>query len=282
MKKLITISLALAFLGAMALPASAFVFVFADIEKTKDVEVTETITIQKTATIDVDVVLEATKAAESLALVNQENLGNSACENCAEKRGFITNSVTFNTGVTHLNQAVGNMNNQGNVLAASVDTGEEPTAPGDDLGFANSEASMSQNQGFIWDKPDQLPGPELIFEPNIINSENILYREADISNSVNWNTGITGVNQGSGQAANQANSVSLAVSLAGGVALSEADLGQHTICGNAVYETNTYKNVAITDSVNNNMGVTHVNQSAGNMANQGNNVSVAVAYTPAP
>jgi hypothetical protein len=196
--------------------------------------------------------------------------------------------VTYNTGVTHLNQAVGNMNNQGNVLSASVDTGDNGgnggngTPGGDGSGFANSEASMSQNQGFIWDKPDQLPGPELIFEPNIINSINILYREADISNSVNWNTGITGVNQGSGQAANQANSVSLAVSLAGGVALSEADLGQHTICGNAVYETNTYKNVAITDSVNNNMGVTHVNQSAGNMANQGNNVSIAVAYTPAP
>ena len=49
-----------------------------------------------------------------------------------------------------------------------------------------------------------------------------------------------------------------------------------------MYETNTYKFVTIEDSINNNLGVTHVNQSAGNMANQGNNVSVAVAYSPAP
>jgi hypothetical protein len=290
MKKLLIVSLALLFVGAMALPASAFVFVFADVQKDKDVTVEETITIDKSVTIDVTVVKTPEKAAETLALVNQDNFGNYACENCAEKRDQILDSVNANTGIIHANQAAGNMNNQGNVVALAVDSSEIPPEPpqADGTGFANAEASMSQSVGnFIlldgtMGEDDDLDPDMVVLEPNVVNSVAILYRDSWLRDSVIDNQGIVGVNQAAGQMNNQANSVSLAVSLLGGVALSEADLGQHTFLGNGVYETATDKTVEITDSVLGNFGIVGVNQSSGNMANQGNNVSVAAALSTVP
>jgi hypothetical protein len=90
---------------------------------------------------------------------------------------------------------------------------------------------------------------------------------------------------------NQANQLSLAVSLLGdthegGVALSEADLGQLNV-NNSAHESDSApldttdiqiginKSASMTGSVSNNVGIVGVNQGAGNMANQGNNVSAA-------
>jgi hypothetical protein len=84
---------------------------------------------------------------------------------------------------------------------------------------------------------------------------------------------------------NQANALSLAVSLeSGGVALAEADLGQINVF-NTVHESDSdpatppligvHKSANISSSVNYNIGVVGVNQAAGNMANQGNVVSIA-------
>jgi hypothetical protein len=58
------------------------------------------------------------------------------------------------------------------------------------------------------------------------------------------------------------------------VALAEADLGQfHT---GAVLDQVNYSNSSlISGSINGNSGITHVNQSSGNMNNQGNSVSIA-------
>jgi len=126
------------------------------------------------------------------------------------------------------------------------------------------------------------PGIAVWPAPNTINSANILFRDAVITSSVNENLGITNVNQAAGQMANQANVSAIAACLNGAVALAEADLGQATAISH-VYESETTKTASITSSVLLNKGVTFVNQSSGNMANQANNLSLAVALAaPTP
>ncbi len=260
MRKWLLISLAVSLVLGLA-SAYADVTITATIDKTKDKRVVEDIDITKTVelfwTVDVDV----DKASESQAIVNQRNNNNEACENCAEKRDQIVNSGNSNAGVLTINQAAGNMNNQGSAVSIAVDLPEPPTTDGG-TGFAEAEASASQYN-----------------QANNVESINILFREATIDASLNDNTGVVHVNQSPGNMNNQANALSIALSLDAGVALSEADLGQLNT-GNTVLESNVLKTATITGSVNHNTGVVGVNQSAGNMANQANIVSFAVARTP--
>ncbi len=250
------------FMAVLALPARADVDVYADIYKDKDVIVQEYVLIEKFVLLDVDVVSVGDKAAEADVIGNQVNEGNTACQNCAEKRSELLGSITYNTGITTANQATGNANNQGNLVSVAVDVGggdDGGAPPQDGGGFANAQASVEQrNTG------------------NTVQATLILYRESNIVDSVNNNTGITNFNQAAGQLNNQMNATALAACLNGAVALSEADLGQATY-GYAVQETGTLKTTLIDTSVNDNTGVTFVNQSSGNAANQGNVLSLAVS-----
>jgi len=277
MRKFIPISVVgLLVMALWALPAMAFVNVYADIEKDKNIYVNEYIDIYKLATVEVHVTAEGIVAAEAAALVNQENYANLACEDCAEKTAAIYNSVLLNTGITNVNQSVGNMNNQGNVVAVAIDTPRQP-GPGDPTGgsgFSNAQASVDQKQWGIVEVDEVPVVDQVAILGNTIRSINILWRESIIQDSVNTNTGITNVNQAAGQMNNQANATALAVCLDGAVALSETDLGQSTILG-AVYETNTLKTALIDGSISYNRGVTFVNQTSGNMANQGNALSLS-------
>ncbi len=108
-----------AFLGIST--ASADVFVSASIDKTKTVTVSESVAIDKNITLDTTVDLAPNKFAESNALANQTNNNLHVCENCAEKQDALVNSVTGNTGITSVNQAAGNFNNQGSALSVAVD-----------------------------------------------------------------------------------------------------------------------------------------------------------------
>jgi hypothetical protein len=236
--------------------AFADVFGTAQVFVTKDVLILETIIIAKDVFIEADVIIEPEKAAESLAVINQTNFNNEACENCAEKMDQIIDSVTGNDGITTVNQAGGNMNNQGMALAVAIDK-EDPTDPDAPDGFAEAQVAVDQ-ENFS----------------NLVESIQIIFRDALISNSINTNTGITGVNQATGNINNQANAVSIAVSLSGGVALSEGLLGQET-SGNENLEFDIFKTATISGSISGNTGVTQVNQSAGNLGNQANLVSVA-------
>jgi hypothetical protein len=241
--------------------ASADVFGQAFVNVTKDVLILETITITKNVTINATVTIVPEKAAESLAVINQNNTFNEACENCAEKKDNIIDSVTGNGGITTVNQAGGNMNNQGTALSVAIDK-DEPTDPEDLDGFAEAQAAVDQEN-----------------LDNLVVSIQIIFRDALIQNSINGNVGITGVNQATGNINNQANAVSLAVSLNGGVALSEGLLGQE-ISGNQNFEADIFKTATISGSISGNTGVTQVNQSAGNLGNQANLVSVAATITP--
>jgi hypothetical protein len=278
--------------------ASADVFVEADINKTKDITVTENITITKTINLDVIVSIAPGKAAEADGIINQVNQDNEACGNCAEKADTIIDSIGGgtsgqNSGIVNVNQSSGNMNNQGNAVSVAVDFVKvPPTLPPDvpppppgqvgNSGFANSQAHIEQVNG---EEDEQGEG-------NLVDTVNLLFRDALIETSINDNQGIVNVNQSPGQMNNQANLVSLAVSFvsledgAGGVALSEADLGQVNVANDAQESdsdpTSTSnplvginKTASIDGSINGNTGIVNVNQASGNMANQANNVSAA-------
>lgn len=272
------------FIGLGAQSAWADVDVLATIIKDKDITVVEFLDKIKTVTVNVSVVVAPDKSAESLALVNQTNHNNEACENCAEKRDELVNSIgqvgdNGNSGIVTVNQAAGNMNNQGNNLAVAVDFRKgTPGGPGGgggpggeavDNGFAEAQASTDQKTF-----------------ANVVDTINLLFRDALISGSINGNDGIVLVNQAPGNVNNQANNVSMAVSFAetAGVALAEADLGQLNT-GNRVRESDSTgtapiiginKSARVAGSINNNTGIVAANQAAGNMANQSNTLAMAV------
>jgi hypothetical protein len=286
-------ALSAAALIAVAAPPPAFadVTVTATINKIKDVSVAETINIDKSVSVTATVTLNATKAAEGDTIVNQSNTNNHACDNCAEKLDWIWSSINDNHGAIAVNQAAGNMNNQGNAVTAAVDSREFP--PGNNNppppppnappgGFANAQASVDQRMGvdkrLDQGQTNELGRPVYVEDPdpNVINSVNIVFRDADIQDSINHNTGIVQVNQSAGNINNQANTVTLALALSGGVALSEADLGQANAY-NSVHERHVNKGALIDNSVNANAGLVEVNQTSGNFANQANVVSLGAA-----
>jgi hypothetical protein len=98
---------------------------------------------------------------------------------------------------------------------------------------------------------------------------------ASLVGSVNDNTGVTFLNQNAGVASNQYNSLTLAFGVEGSnVALAEADLGQWNT-GNLTISVNTIRVATIDNSVNNNIGVTAVNQNVGNFNNQATKISIS-------
>jgi hypothetical protein len=290
--------------------ASADVNVLANIDKTKIITVTETVHITKTVDLDAVVAVIPNKAAESTSIINQTNYNNLACGNCAEKRDEIINSIgggttLGNNGIINVNQASGNMNNQGNAVSVAWDLDSDPTPDQPPIppplttvngSFAHAQAHVDQKNGAFFVSPT---ATAVTLSPNIVDAVNLLFRDAVITGSINHNTGIVNVNQGAGNMANQANNESISVSLLtradstnlGGVALSEADLGQLNT-GNRVFESDSnpstantkvlgiHKSASIDGSISNNVGIVGVNQSAGNMSNQANNVSAAFVVVP--
>ncbi|MDH5738980.1 MAG: hypothetical protein OEY77_01495 [Nitrospira sp.] len=264
----------IALVGLLPTVVMADVDVRARVTKQKDIRVQERINIDKRALIDAQVRIPVEKAAESQALVNQTNWNNAVCTNCDEKRDIMSNSGNFNNGVLKINQAAGNMNNQGNAVSIAVDVIDPSDGGGNGTprpfdGFTDAQAHVDQKN----------------FN-NVVETVNILFRDARIEDSLNDNKGVVHANQAPGNMANQSNAFSLAVSLArGGVALAEADLGQVNR-NNRVRESDSRgrdqgqpgfiginKRADIVASINGNTGVVGVNQSAGNMANQANVVS---------
>lgn len=271
MKKLLLVGTSMLLLSTAS--AMAEVDIFADIDADKDIYVLEYINSTRTIDIDAEVDIDAEKAAESFAILNQENFANKACENCAEKTDSLTRSVNANEGVTNVNAASGNMNNQGNVISVAYDnaTGTNtnnppnnnnpPPAPSPG-GFAEAQAHGEQNN-----------------YDNAIDSKNIEFRQVEAMDSITNNNGVTNVNISAGNMANQGNALSIAVAEAEvGVALSEADLGQLNT-DNTVKEGGQFgitKDVKFGNSVNGNTGVTAVNATSGNMANQANITAIGV------
>jgi hypothetical protein len=292
MRKLLYASVGSALAAALlATPAAADVTVTASLTKDKDVFVVEYIIKYKYVFLFayVDVILDG--AAEALAIANVTNSYNVVYQSQQDgvpltndydiyRRAAIDNSINDNAGIVELNQDVGNMANQGNVLAFSeaYPSGGEP-AP---RTFVEAEAWVEQINGdpldggvqteFSGNSVTHLEDPADVpaFNPNTTQGNVV----ALMRDSITSNNGIVGVNQNAGNMANQTNAVALAVGFGVVVALSEAALGQ-TNAGNSVFEAGVKKSASINNSINFNNGVVHVNQSAGNMANQSNVFALA-------
>ena len=159
----------------------------ADIDKWVSVRIIEVIAKVKLVGLLAIIVNRPDKAAESEALYNQRNERNRACENCAEKVFRLTDSMNRNVGITVLNAADGNMNNQG--AAISIAFSGEGT-----LGFAEASASGTQ-----------------ILRFNTVETVNVPFRNSRIFNSINGNVGVTVLNTAPGNINNQAFALSVAV-----------------------------------------------------------------------
>lgn len=275
-----TVALSGALLASMAFatPAAADFTVLADITKTKDIVVVEEITIRKDIRVNATVTPEIDSAADALAIVNQVIEGNNITDlfdvdysaSITGSIGILTNG---NSGITAVNQDVGNVNNQANTGAFAI------TDDGD--AFTNAEVSVEQVNGAIVG-PDGVP----IGDPNTL----VLFGHsfsASITDSINNNTGITHVNQNAGNLNNQANALAVAAGIGcstcvepeiQGFAIAEADLGQQTsgqtLTGLSPGGTQSVTMVA---SVINNHGVVGVNQAAGNFAAQANLVALSAS-----
>jgi hypothetical protein len=258
----------------------------------KTITENEAVNVTTNVTINQPVTTVANDAAEASATANQTNQSNKDCGNCAEKLDVIENSSDLNTGLTSINQAAGNDNNQGTLVSAAIDTyvpssggGGTTNDPGTGQGFAHAQAEATQVNGGA--NADE--GPAL---NNDVEAVDLQYRTGTIVNSVNSNNGLAFVNQATGNNDNQINELSVAFSeRPSGVALAEADLGQFNT-GNRVGEGDDgadpsapigiHKTDTISASMNDNIGVFGVNQSVGNNGNQANLVSVAAVGNNLP
>lgn len=263
-------------LAIAAGPAAADVTVVATLDKFKDIDIVETVLKDKAIFIHVAPMLTPDGAAEAEAVVNAENiaiLNTPPSEGQALNNDFdatIDGSILQNSGITGVNQDVGNYVNQGNVVAFGLT--DSATAAADAQAWteqdnANNALIQVEEDTFVDDQPGK-PPVEVVDEG----------RTATINASINENTGITGVNQNAGDANNQHNSVSLTVGLGSIAALSESALGQDN-AGNSLLEVNTARFNALTDSVNANSGITAVNQTTGNFNNQASVVSFSATIS---
>lgn len=280
----------LAFVGigllALAAPAAADLELDVDVDKTKFVFVTVDLSVTKQVDIVVDLVETYDGAAEAHALANVTNTENfvDACdESCpggpAQVNGFdtfnldleatLTESVQNNQGIVGVNQDVGNMVNQANMLAFAR---TEFTTEGARI-VSDAQAEIDQVNTFnIVRQEELLPELDDIFDdPD---------HASTITNSITDNNGIVGVNQNSGNMNNQTNAVALVVGEGNATVLTEASLGQEN-AENTVLGIETVKIDTISGSINGNNGIVSVNQSVGNMNNQGSAIAFGALKTTA-
>lgn len=285
-KLMIRVALALV-IGAMAAaPAFADVFVTATITKDVDIDIFELVTLDKNIRMNIinptPNVLDG--AGEAAALANQENLNNFVAHGTGSITGNptddanitisidLTNSALRNQGILGINQDIGNMVNQANIVSAAI-TGSPAGGT-----FADAQAEGEQvNAGNTSTASGTLEALQI--DPLILIPD----KAPIITGSVNEHVGAIGVNQNAGNMNNQLNNLALAIGLGADVALSEASLGQFngvsfvdevlTANQNEVSEFETVKVNTITNSVNLNTGIVQVNQTSGNMNNQGSVIS---------
>jgi hypothetical protein len=279
---------ALGLLG-LAMPAAAELDLTVNVDKDKDVYVVVDLYVDKF--IDIDVILNEVLdgAAEAHALANIENTWNevgpcdASCPGGGPAMGpdpddlfytfnldleaTLVDSVQANQGIVGLNQDVGNMVNQGNMLAFA----RTEFTDGESLIVSDAEAEIDQLNTYndAWQE-------EMLPEPDVPDPDFDIFDDPDhastIRNSINRNNGVVGVNQNSGNMNNQTNAVAMVIGEGNAVVLTEAALGQENAF-NEVLGIETVKIDLITNSINANNGVVSVNQSVGNMNNQGSSIA---------
>jgi hypothetical protein len=264
-------------LAALASPAAADINVIGYVDYDAQYNVHET--VSKTKTVDIFVLQNfenGDSAAEATGVHNQRTSGNYqnrdcvGCQNTQDPNAAIpsgpppdapggilaqiTSSFLNNDGLVMWNQDVGTASNQANVITAAVVTVDQAFTEVFTAAAQHTEGNQSRVRG--------------VAPTSQTNS-------AVISSSVNNNTGVTMLNQNAGFASNQYNSLGVALATKGAtVALSEADLGQWNSF-NITIEGGSIRTATIVNSINNNTGVTAVNQNVGNFNNQATMINFA-------
>jgi hypothetical protein len=121
--------------------------------------------------------------------------------NLVFRNALIQDSINSNSGVVHVNQATGNNNNQANQLAIAVGL-----RPGGGVAIAEADLGQFNSHNTVLESNDS--GDAQTPAQVGIN------KSATLTNSVNNNTGVIGVNQTVGNMANQANVVAIAAATA--------------------------------------------------------------------
>ena len=242
------------------------------VEKSKSTAINEAIHRDKDIRIDVTTMAVAARFTEALSILSQANDGNTFSTGTSLSEAIATTG-NGNTGMTVINQAAGNSNNQGSSSSVAA-----TSRPGEPV-FSEAQAAIGQGNGGSAPGNEEGQGPiaSLSNYVETVLSANAGTRAASISESINDNAGMTHVNQSVGTANNQANAVALATSLgSGGVILSDAALQQSNMAL-MVNEFAVVRSVAFIGSVAGNSGTVGVNQSAGSFANQANIVANGIA-----
>jgi hypothetical protein len=170
-------------------------------------------------------------------------------------------------GIINVNQAPGNINNQGNAVALSYSApafAVTEVAPGTEgetrfVGGAFLHAESSAEKELA---------------ANAVTSFASL-RSDTINAALVGATGIIGINQSAGNINNQNNATSLALG-DGIAALTEADLGLHSTANTAADTGTSYNDSLTGGALGTAAGIINVNQASGSMNNQANVVAVGV------
>lgn len=223
--------------------------------------------------------------ADAEAVKCDTNKDNSiSFSNCLVKADFedeMTGSFKDFNGIGQSNQAAGNMNNQGNTVAVA--------AVGNAKTYASSLAAVSAKN-----KDNEITygnvNVSYLFDPKQTDS---------MSGSFNRFNGIGQSNQSAGHMNNQNNVVAVAAgvlvegTISGGygygdlckdaVAVANSELALNNTCNTICFNNGNvqFKN-CMDSSYNNFNGIGQSNQSAGNMNNQVNSVSVAASVKVTP
>jgi hypothetical protein len=190
------------------------------------------------------------------------------------------------TGIANVNQAPGNLVNQGNEVAfSSGNKGTDAPAETNTFEgmFCEAQVVAVQYNGILFEPaPPGVPGGNRTGAANNLVTGNKASNDI-INGAFNVFAGIANVNQSAGDMNNQGN----AVAIAGGVnevvvkAASDIQLAQNTAFNTMHEGVDFAKGNTTQDAVNNSFGsffgVADVNQAAGSMNNQKNAVTISFA-----
>jgi hypothetical protein len=229
---------------------------------------------------------EPAARADAEAVKNDLNKENELYIGAATLKDEVCSSFTWFNGIGQSNQSAGSMNNQGNVVAvAAVGSAKTYASSLAAVGDTNTKNVISVTYEAV--QPD---GNTFSFLPGYHREDPVLKQTDTLNYSFNHFNGIGQSNQSAGSMNNQNNMVSVAAGIVvdpyvGGngfdfckdaVAVSGAELALNNTCNTFTVCKAEFTNT-VSNSFNNFNGIGQSNQSAGNMNNQANVISVAAS-----
>jgi hypothetical protein len=238
----------------------------------------------------IDVCFEPQARADAEAVKNDLNYDNYLSVGASTFKDEMCDSFSRFTGIGQSNQSAGSMNNQGNVVAvAYVSNAQTYASSLAAVGDTNTQNNIQVNYG-----RQENDGPADRFGFN--HYDPVLTQTDKMNDSFNRFTGIGQSNQSAGSLNNQNNVVAIAAGVGeksrdgyqdsrsqgrdfgSSVAVAAAELALNNTCNKFCVDKVTFTNT-MTGSFNGFTGIGQSNQSAGNMNNQVNAISVAASVT---